>query len=476
MTNEATSVTELQSERVFEPGACRMLVVDDEADVRLGLAMLAESLGADVKAEGSAEDALARLQTWTPHVIVSDITMPGLSGLDLLDEVRKRHPHVRVILVTGYGSIDMAVSAMHRGASHFITKPFDNDEMQDAMRSFGLQALMDERVREDRAKDEGSTPFISHDQRMAPVLERIAQVAPTSMSVLIQGESGVGKELVALATHRHSAVSKKPFLAVNTAALPDTLLESELFGHKRGAFTGAVRDRKGIFEQANGGTVFLDEIGLMSLPFQGKLLRVLQERKVVPLGTSRPIDVDFRLIAATAQDLEKRIAEGAFREDFYYRLNVVTIDVPPLRERPADITALAMHFMAKYAEAVPALQSHTLSLSTEAMTALQNHEWPGNVRELENCIQRALVVSDGGEIRPAHLGLGQGGDADGGPLPYDQAKLQAVQMFQRSYIERALHEAEGNVTRAAQACGMTRAALQRIMRSLDIERETFAEA
>ncbi len=474
MTSEASTVTE--SERVFEPGTCRMLVVDDEADVRLGLAMLAEALGAEVKAEGSAEDALARLQTWTPHVIVSDITMPGLSGLELLDEVHKRLPRVRVILVTGFGTIDMAVSAMHRGASHFITKPFDNDEMQNAMRSFGMQALMDERVRSDRTRRGGSSPFISRDARMTPVLERIAQVAPTSMSVLITGESGVGKELVALATHRKSAVHDKPFLAVNTAALPDTLLESELFGHKRGAFTGAVRDRKGIFEQADGGTVFLDEIGLMSRPFQGKLLRVLQERKVVPLGTSRPVSVDFRLIAATAQDLEQRMAEGAFREDLYYRLNVVTIDVPPLRERPEDITALAMHFMAKYAEAVPALRSHTLSLSSAALEALRNYAWPGNVRELENCIQRALVVSDGGEIRPAHLGLGSGDDADTGPLPYEQAKQQAVQMFQRSYIERALREAEGNVTRAAQTCGMTRAALQRIMRSLDIERESFAQS
>ena len=322
----------------------------------------------------------------------------------------------------------------------------------------------------------GGPKLISQDPRMEPVLERIAQVAPTDMSVLIQGESGVGKELVARAIHDQSQVADRPFLALNTAALPDTLLESELFGHTRGAFTGAVKDRQGIFEQADGGTVLLDEIGLMSLPFQGKLLRVLQERTVVPLGSTRSIPVSFRLVAATAQDLEKRIEEGAFREDLYYRLNVVTIDVPPLRTRPLDIAALATHFIAKHVDRVPGLAARPVTLATEALEALRAHGWPGNVRELENCIQRALVVCGGGEIRAQDLGLGGEHEAQPAPrsLPYEQAKLAALRGFQREYVERALTDAKGNISQAARACGMTRAALQRILRALDIDRTAFA--
>lgn len=475
---DAAAQASAESRDQLDPGTCRVLVVDDEADVRLGLRMLAESVGGDVRAAGSAEEALKTVAAWEPHLVVSDITMPGLSGLDLLDELHRTRPHVQVVLITGYGTIEMAVSAMHRGASHFITKPFENAEVREAIVRCGRHALLAERIRAQRAKSaaEGTSEFISADARMQPVLERVEQVAPTGMSVLIHGESGVGKELIARAVHQRSAVAKRPFLAVNTAALPDALLESELFGHVRGAFTGALRDRKGIFEQASGGTVFLDEIGLMSTTFQGKLLRVLQDRTIVPLGTSRAIPVEFRLITATAQDLQARIAEGAFREDLYYRLNVVGIDVPPLRERKDDIVALATHFVAKYADQVPALKGRALSLSAEALATLREHEWPGNVRELENCIQRALVVSLGGDIQPEHFGL------DGvcaqmpsdGALPYEAAKQQAVQTFQRRYIERALSRAGGNVTRAAETCGMTRAALQRIMRALDIDRRSFA--
>ena len=465
-------------ERKFEPGACRILVVDDEVDVRLGLRLLAESLGADVRPAGTAEEALALMGAWTPHVIVSDITMPGLSGLDLLDAVKERYPGVYVILITGFGTIEMAVSAMHRGAAHFITKPFDNADVLAAMRTCGRQSLLEEQIRDERARETrgGGVRLISCDPRMAPVLERVAQVAPTGMSVLIQGESGTGKELIARAIHRQSGVANKPFLAVNTAALPDTLLESELFGHVRGAFTGAVTRRKGIFEQAAGGTVLLDEVGLMSPTFQGKLLRVLQEKVVTPLGSSEAVRVDFRLVTATARPLHERIAAGEFREDLYYRLNVVTIDVPPLRERPQDITALASHFVTKYADQVPALRSKAVRFTAAALEALRAHPWPGNVRELENCIQRALVTAEEGEIAPLHLGLGLPASPRplvGAGLPYDEAKDNAVREFQRRYIERALAQAGGNVTQAAQACAMTRAALQRIMRNLGIDRGAF---
>ena len=462
----------------FAGEGCRVLVVDDEADVRHGLKLLAESLEAEVRAAATAEEALATMDAWVPHLVVSDITMPGLSGLDLLDEVKRRHAGVRVVLITGFGTIEMAVSAMHRGAAHFITKPFDNEDVLETIRSFGRQAMLEAQIRDGRARAaaRGRVRLISEDPNMVPILEKIAHVAPTGMSVLIQGESGVGKELVARALHRRSRVADKPFLALNTAALPDTLLESELFGHVRGAFTGAIRNRKGIFEKAGGGTVFLDEIGLMSRPFQAKLLRVLQEKSVTPLGSSRPVTVEFRLVTATAQPLAESLRQGNFREDLYYRLNVVTIDVPPLRARPRDIAALATHFVSKYVDEVPALQAMPITFTTSALAALRAHRWPGNVRELENCIQRALVAAADGEIRPEHLGLGEtaGAVPTKAGLPYEEAKLLAVREFQRGYVERALREAQGNVTQAARACGMTRAAMQRILRTLDIDRESFA--
>ena len=460
----------------WAPGELSVLVVDDEPDVLLGLRMLAESLGADVRAAPSAEAALAEIGPWVPHVVLSDITMGEMSGLDLLAALRREHPDTRVILVTGFGTIELAVTAMHRGAAHFITKPFDNHEILDTIRGFGQQALLEKRL---RAAPRGDAPatLVAEDPKMVAVLRLIDRVAPTAMSVLIQGESGVGKELVARAIHERGPAADRPFLAVNTAALPDALLESELFGHVRGAFTGADRDRKGIFEKAAGGTVFLDEIGLMSPSFQGKLLRVLQERTVVPLGTAEAVPVSFRLVAATSQNLRERIEKGEFREDLYYRLRVVTIDVPPLRERPRDIAPLAAHFLAKYASA--ALHERAPTPAPAALDDLRSYSWPGNVRELENCMQRALVLARGGVIGPEHLGLRDEVPAWAEPvaaderLSYEEGKQRAVQEFQRRYIERALRDAHGNVSHAARVCGLTRAALQRIMKSLGFDRSQF---
>ena len=312
---------------------------------------------------------------------------------------------------------------------------------------------------------------------MISVLELVGQVAPTSMSVLIQGESGTGKELIARAIHAQSASRGSPFLAVNSAALPDTLLESELFGHRKGAFTGADRNHQGIFAKAGGGTVFLDEIALMSPAFQGKLLRVLQEKTVISLGTTTAMPVDFRLIAATSHNLVERIERGEFREDLYYRLRVVTIDIPPLRERPGDIAPLAEHFLAKYAAQVPARAGRPVRIFASALEEMQRHSWKGNVRELENSIQRALVLSRGEEILAGHLGLGD----DAGPwslpgmeaLSYEEGKQEALKHFRSRFIERALLNTKGNVTHAAEKCGLTRAAFQRIMRSLGLDRNQF---
>jgi len=463
------------------PGELRVLVVDDEADVLLGLRILVESLGVDVKAASNGREALSLIGTWVPHLVLSDITMDGMSGLELLDHLQQHYPPVRVLLITGFGTIELAVSSLHRGATHFITKPFDNEEILSAVRRFGQEALVDEQMRRmaKEAPAEGEPTIIAQDSRMQEVLELIDEVAATSMTVLIRGESGTGKELVARAVHHRSPRSERPFLAVNTAALPDTLLESELFGHRKGAFTGADQDRTGIFQLANGGTVFLDEIGLMSPAFQGKLLRVLQERTVIPLGTSSAHPVDFRLIAATNCNLHERIEMGEFRQDLYYRLRVVTVDLPPLRERPDDIPLLAAHFWTKYAPQVEPIHASQLRLSASVIEELKCHRWPGNVRELENCIQRALVLSRGREVRAFHLGLtdeeASGYRVDNQDVSYEEGKQRAVEHFQRLYIERALGRAKGNVTHAAEAVGLTRAAFQRIMRALNLDRSSFVQ-
>ena len=456
----------------------RVLIVDDEPDVLLGLEILARSLGADVNCAACAEEALDTFKAFKPHVVISDITMPGKSGMDLLREIQKLNASTVVILITGFGTIDMAVSALQAGAAHFITKPFDNEEILSSLRRYGDEALLHERVRRLQSTPDGSDDsgdsLIAQDPKMRELLGLAHQVASTPTTVLIEGETGTGKEHIARAIHARSLQRELPFLAVNTAALPDSLLESELFGHRRGAFTGAEQDRKGIFEQANGGTVFLDEVGLMSIPFQDKLLRVLQEKSVTPLGTSTPTSVDFRLVAATSRDLKERIQNDEFHLDLYYRLTVVTLRVPPLRERPDDVLALAGHFLQRYA-ATLAVQEPP-SLSEDALVELQAHDWPGNVRELENSIQRALVLSGGGRIRAHDLRLKDSPAPwcdDLEDVSYEEGKRKAVEHFQRHFIQEALRKTEGNVTRAAERCGLTRAALQRIMRSLRVERASF---
>ncbi len=462
----------------WNPGELRVLVVDDEKDVRLGLRLLAESLHAEVRDAGSGEDALAVAEEWVPHLLLSDITMGGMSGVELLAVFRRRHPDTRVVLITGFGTIELAVEAMRRGAAHFISKPFDNEEVLQAVSRYGYEALIREKARQLVGPQENGEPvIIAEDARMTSVLDLVRQVAPTSMSVLIQGESGSGKELIARTIHCRSEQRKLPFLPVNSAALPDTLLESELFGHTRGAFTGADRNREGIFAQANGGTVFLDEIALMSPAFQGKLLRVLQEKMVIPLGTAIPVPVEFRLVAATSRNLMERIEAGEFREDLYYRLRVVTIEVPPLRERAGDIIPLAAYFLNKYSGQVSDGSGGRPSLAAGALEELKGHPWKGNVRELENCIQRALVLSAGGEIQAIHLGLGEDEDPWSLPGPevvnYEEGKQEAMALFQRRFIEKALTRTGGNVTHAAEKCGLTRAAFQRIMRSLGLDRTRF---
>jgi len=472
------SLAECSQERGFD--RLRVLIVDDEADVRLGLRMLIKSLGAEVREAASGEMALEVTGDWTPHLLLSDITMGEMSGMELLGRVRRDRPEIRVLMITGYGTIELAVEAMRRGAVHFITKPFDNREILAEVERHGCEALLAQRVRRmETAGDGGAPVIVARDPRMLEVLELARQVGPTDLPVLIRGQSGVGKSLVARVIHEHGRDPAVPWARVRVAALSETQLESELFGHVRGAIPGADQDRDGALVAARGGTVYLEEVALLPPLAQGKLLHALHEGRATPLGATAAVPVEFRMVAATSRDLlHERMAKGEFRKDLYYRLRVVTIDVPALRERRADILPLAEHFLALYAGQIERGRAGVPELTEGARAALRDHDWPGNVRELENGIQRALLLARGGEIRAQHLRLVEEADplaiGGGDDLSYEDGKQRVLQAFQRSIVERALRSTRGNVTRAADACGLTRAAFQRIMRTLDLDRHEFA--
>jgi DNA-binding NtrC family response regulator len=380
-----------------------------------------------------------------------------------------------VLLVTGYGTIGDAVACLQAGAANFLTKPFDNDQLVAAITGAALRAVARRKASVAAEAGDARSRIVAVAPKMREVMAEVDRLARLRVPVLVEGRSGTGKELIARALHEAGARPDRPFLAVNCAALPDTLLEAELFGHKRGAFTGAHRDHEGLFAQARGGTVFLDEIPSMSLAFQGKLLRVLEERRVRPLGATADEPVDFRLVAAANRDLADMIAKGTFREDLYYRLRVTSIAIPTLRERAEDVPALAATFVERAARDLLPAGSPTPALTSAALDELVGHPWPGNVRELENAIQQAVVSSGGGPILPNHLRLGQDTWALGADdnVSYDEGKQRAVERFQRRFVLGALERSGGNVTHAAEACGLTRAALQRILKDLGVDRAAF---
>ena len=456
--------------------ALRILIVDDEADIRLGLTQLMESMGIQVSQAATGHEALQWLEQNEAEIVLTDLMMPGMSGAELLTEVKQLSPQIVVVILTGFGTIETAVRCLQDGASHFLTKPFNNDEIMGLVRRLGAQILTQ------KAPAAGERPYerpiIAEDPSMKRVLALVSRVAASPVPVLIEGESGTGKEVLARRLHAQSSVKDMPFLAVNAAALTDTLLESELFGHSKGSFTGADRDRKGLFEEARGGSIFLDEIASMSPAFQGKLLRVLQEKVVRPVGSSKDMTVDFRLICATNRELSELIKRGEFREDLFYRLRVVSIRIPPLRERHQDIVPLALYFLAKASEVCLAAGEPIPELSEDAQRALLAHGWPGNVRELENAISRALIVCSGRRILPHHLSLVETGSehfADLEAEDYSLAKKNSMERFQREFVQRALETSRGNVSQAAASCGLTRAAFQRILRQLQIDRKSFAD-
>ncbi len=459
----------------------RILLVEDERAIRLALSGLLKREGFEIFQAGSGDEALAMLADEQFDFILTDLALgDGATGMDVLRYSKESQPETPVVMITAHGNEKIAVDAMKLGADDYVPKPFDNDEIRLVVgRCLERTALARENriLRKRVEKDYGMGNLIGSGPAMRQVFETIEKVAETDLTVLIRGESGTGKELVAQALHENSARKGRAFVAVNCAAISAELVESELFGHEKGAFTGADARRAGRFETADGGTIFLDEIGDMAPETQAKVLRVLQERSFERVGGNQPLEVDVRVVAATHRDLEKDVADGRFREDLYYRLKVVEIGLPGLKERREDLAALADRFSRQVAERLGRDQK---PLSDEALAALGRYPWPGNVRELRNVIEQAVVLGSGPEIEAADLNL-SGGTAvatpdDAQPMPgqsFSDAKKASVEQFERNYLLRSLRAHDGNISRTADAIGMVRQSLQQKIRDLELRDEDW---
>ncbi len=448
----------------------KILVIDDDESLRRVLEYNLAQEGYAVLTAGSGEQGLELLRKEGADLVVTDVRMPGMDGLQVLEGVRKVDPNIQVIILTAFGTIEMAVEAMRAGAFHYISKPFNRDELRLTIRkALQLKALERENValRQELKERTGLDAIIADSPPMRAILEMVQRVAPTETTVLILGESGTGKELIARAIHANSPRAAGPFVPVNCAAIPENLLESELFGHVKGAFTGAIRDRVGKFEAAEGGTIFLDEIGEMRPELQVKILRCLEERVVERVGDNKPIRVDVRVLAATNKDLSKALQTGEFREDLYYRLNVVPLAIPPLRERREDIRPLAQHFL-KRLGAPP-----RLTITPEAFRALESYDWPGNVRELENALERAMIFHRGDVITladlPETIRAPKVKEAAALPVSLPEAGL-SLEEVEKELILRALQKHDWNQSRAARYLGITRHTLLYRMEKHNIAR------
>jgi two-component system response regulator HydG len=447
-----------------EPGG-RILVVDDQRNMRATTALVLRQAGHVVEEAADGGTAAQRLQAESFDLVLTDLRMPNGDGISVLEAARQAAPEVQVIVMTAYGTIDAAVDAMRRGAYDFLAKPFKEDELLlrvgkalEKRRLLGEVSVLAGELR----RRYGLDHVVGRSALMQDLLDRVARVAPTDATVLLTGESGTGKELVARALHLASRRGERPFVPVNCAAITETLLESELFGHAKGAFTGATRARRGLFEEAHGGTLFIDEIAETAPGFQARLLRALQEGEIRRVGESAPVQVDVRIIAATNQDLRRAIAEKRFREDLFYRLNVVPIRIPPLRERREDIPLLAAHFLQRYV----ARTGEERTLAPEAVARLADHDWPGNVRELENMIERAAALTPGREIRAADVLVEPAPAAPGAP----RTLADAVESAERHALEAALaRTGGGDLPRVARELGVSATTLWRKMKRHGIE-------
>lgn len=448
----------------------RLLIVDDEQSIRKLCVTVGESLGFTCMEANSGESALALLEEQPAHMILTDLVMPSMTGLEFLDKVKKLSPRTEVAVMTGHSSVETAVQAMKLGAYDYISKPFSPlEELRLFLRRMAekIQLVEENQFLRDRVDTETDLHgIVGSSAKIQDVLRMISRLKDTRTPVLITGESGTGKELVARAIHFRGSFAKQPFVAVDCGSLVPTLIESELFGYEKGAFTGALKSKAGLFQAANGGTIFLDEIGELPPELQAKLLRVLQEKEIRPVGSNQKVKVDVRVIAASNRDLESEYQKGTFRKDLYFRLNVVTVHLPALRERRSDIPMLVHWFLERYAS------GRSIQASSAAMKCLLQYDWPGNVRELENCIERAIALGDHNIIDlddlPASIApLSQVSGSAEVTAPASSTDLEDIE---RATIQRVFEQVKGDKTLAGRMLGISRATLYRKLKRYNIER------
>ena len=449
----------------------RLLIVDDEQSIRRLCMTVGESLGFSCREADSGESALAGLEETPAHMVLTDMVMPRMSGLQFLEAAKKLYPRTEIAVMTGHGSIETAVQAMKLGAYDYITKPFSPlEELRLFLRRMAEKVYLVEENQFLRDRTRAETELhgiVGNSAKIQEVLRVISRLKDTRTPVLITGESGTGKELVARAIHFRGSFATRPFVAVDCGSLVPTLIESELFGYERGAFTGAIKSKQGLFEAANGGTIFLDEVGELPLEMQAKLLRVLQEKEVRPVGGNESVKVDVRVIAATNRDLETAYRNGTFRKDLYFRLNVVTVHLPALRERRSDIPMLVHWFLDQLAPGEP------IQVSNAAMKCLLQYDWPGNVRELENCIERAIALGDRRSIDVSDLppGIAEGSlsDETSEQSPVPMLSTTDLEDIERATIQRVFEQVNGDKAMAGKMLGISRATLYRKLKRYNIK-------
>jgi DNA-binding NtrC family response regulator len=454
------------------PSAGSVLIIDDEAEIRESLETLLELEGYGVESAASGEQGLARIGERSFDLVLLDLALPDRNGLDLLAEIHGQDPGLSIIMVTAYGTVENAVKAMQAGAANFVQKPWDNEKLlADVRAAVARHRAEEENVQLKRALKQryNFENIVGKSEPMLKIFDLVAQVAPSRSTVLLQGESGTGKELIAKAIHLNSPRRDRPFVPVNTGSMPADLLESILFGHVKGAFTSAVTSKKGLFEIADRGTLFLDEIGTMSLDTQSKILRVLQDKKFMHLGGVQELQVDVRIIAATNVDLKQQVKDGKFREDLFYRLNVITIDLPPLRQRKEDIPLLAGFFLKSYSQEN---ERPTRRITPEALRPLLTYSWPGNVRELENVIERAVVLSAGVEVGPELLPdqiAGRATSFSALERSTDASLFDIMEDCERQIIVEMLEKCNWNQTDAAERFHIPLATVNQKIKRLSID-------
>jgi DNA-binding NtrC family response regulator len=452
-------------------GLAPILVVDDESEMRSALSHALTRGGFSVENAASGTEALVKLKKDAFSMVITDLKMPEMSGMEVLDAAKKIAPKVPVIMITAFGSIHNAVEAMQEGAADYLLKPFSFETLENTVKKVlkSTDGNANIRLSKQNSMTQSTVKtLVTQDPKLLDILKLARKVASSRSTILIQGESGTGKELLAAYIHEHSGYKDEPYVAVNCAALPDTLAESELFGHEKGAFTGAVNRKMGKFELAKQGTVVLDEISEMTLPLQAKLLRVLQEREIDRVGGSGPVPMHARVVAISNVDVKKAVTDGKFREDLYYRVNVVPFTIPPLRERKGDIPLLAGHFLEKYSEMN---QQDMMQISDAAMAQLANNDWKGNIRELENTIERAVLISTGSKLMPEHFILDSIDSEMHSQTAVPMKAGMTVREMERQLITRTLEKVNDNRTRAAELLGISIRTLRNKLREYKQELE-----